>query len=131
MIESIDVKWYDKAEDILLAYWKGGDNPPLSLTELLDDDRRVVATDETGATVDATAVEMLEGIKQQGVWGFSCERTKTVHAWARTDADPLVTIEMLGEMIGGLTPKGSVGPGLIAAKAYRLLMLQPVKGTVQ
>ena len=91
--------------------------------------------------MDLPASEMLDGIKAQLVWGFSATKENTIHAWAAPHADLLMVMDMLGHEIGHLTGNPAADHlaeefradqfGSVAAQAYRMLMLQPVKGTVQ
>ena len=139
-MNEITVKWYDRAEDIFLAYWSRLD-PAVTLDELLDANAIVTGTGADGVDVDLPASDMLDGIKAQLVWGFSATKENTIHAWAAPHADPLMVMDMLGHEIGHLTGNPAADHlaeefradqfGSVAAQAYRMLMLQPVKGTVQ
>ena len=72
-MNEITVKWYDRAEDIFLAYWSGLD-PAVTLDELLDANAIVTGTGADGVDVDLPASEVLYGIKAQLVWGFSATK---------------------------------------------------------
>ncbi len=141
-MSDIQIKWYDRAEDVFLAYWsKCDDGAGLTLDELLEDDQRVVATTmESGEDVDVSAATMLAGIEMMGCWGFVDIKDKRIHAWAAPMTDPLRVMEMLGHELGHLTGQPDADDlreerradqyGSVAAQAYRLLMLQPVKGVM-
>ena len=120
----MDVAWkkYDSPESIVQAFFASfGNEKPDS----------VGGTTMEGDDVIITPEEMTEGIKEDGVWGFSDTQSNTIHYWIAEDTDPSSVAWFMGHELAHLKIGGNGDleeenmaeqVGEITAEVYKLIV---------
>lgn len=99
----IGLKIHYTPQSIFDAFWNHEGN--LSFEELLQSEMGGIDSD--GEEITCTLAETFEAMKENGFWGFSNNKTNTVHIWL-TDKNDIEQIRMiLGHEIGHLLEDNS------------------------
>lgn len=133
--EELTVQWYESPEAVLRAFWKGpAEAEGLDVDELLAEGEGGGLTFED-AEVTFTTAEQLEGMREQGCWGFVDTNSATIHAWADPGVNPEMLIHFLAHEVGHKTGEPESDSlreelraelyGSRAAIAFRLMQKRP------
>ena len=127
----VSITWHESPESVHRAMWEeSAIDAGLTYEQMLAESA-ACGEDEHGNEIEFTHEQELDGMRQQGCWGFVDSRTNIIHAWAADSAPRGFILHMLAHEIGHVT--GEPHPdelqeemraeqfGRVAKLAYELL----------
>lgn len=134
-IEPLGIVWHTTPENVFYAMWEAACLAE-GITAAEFPATTVIGVSSPGGENEAMTVEqVVDSIRDMGMWGFVDTETRTIHAWADPATAPGDVLHMLAHEAGHVTGEPlddeeaeelrADAFGAVAAEAYRLLSTRP------
>lgn len=130
-IQPLGITWYPTPDAVFYSMWEQAFNAEGIPTSEIADTSVIGVNSATGEDEALSVDEAIQGMKDQGMWGYIDTEARMIHAWADPGTAPGAILHMLAHEVGHITGEPAADEveeerradafGAVAAEAFRLM----------
>lgn len=134
-IQPLGITWYPTPDAVFYSMWEQAFTAEGMPTSEIADTSVIGVNSATGEDEALSVDEAIQGMKDQGMWGYIDTEARMIHAWADPGAEPGAILHMLAHEVGHITGEPAADEveeerradafGAVAAEAFRLMSTRP------